>query len=217
MKTKRFLATLLCLLMLVSLFPASALADDGPAPAGLVDAAGETGTGTDEEPANEAEEEPGELSADPTPDGDSDMTYELQVDGDPEDDPAEEPAEDPATEPDAEPMAEPARSLRSSVMSYPLWVGGVQVTDANKDNILGDGTASFDPDSNTLTLTNANITATSTYTLSSVTTYQNVVHASGLDLTVSLSGDNTLGDGIGLGNHGLFRRCFALDIGERVV
>ena len=35
---------------------------------------------------------------------------------------------------------------------YPLLVGGVQVTEANRDDILGDGLASFDPKTNTLTL-----------------------------------------------------------------
>ena len=44
-----------------------------------------------------------------------------------------------------------------TVTTYPVWVGGVQVTSANKDDILGDGTASYDFDTNTLTLTNANI------------------------------------------------------------
>ena len=83
----------------------------------------------------------------------------------------------------------------TAVISYPLWVGGVQVTSANKGDILGDGTASFDPDSSTLTLTNANITAASTNTHSGGATYNNVVYARGLDLTVSLSGDNTVGDG----------------------
>ncbi len=35
---------------------------------------------------------------------------------------------------------------------YPLWVGGVQVSEMNQDDILGDGLASFDPKTNTLTL-----------------------------------------------------------------
>ncbi|MBQ8024854.1 MAG: InlB B-repeat-containing protein, partial [Oscillospiraceae bacterium] len=40
-----------------------------------------------------------------------------------------------------------------AVTTYPVWVGGTQVTSANKDDILGDGgKAKFDPDSNTLTL-----------------------------------------------------------------
>ncbi len=40
------------------------------------------------------------------------------------------------------------------VQAYDLWVGGVQVTGLNKDDILGDGTVSFDPSTTTLTLDN---------------------------------------------------------------
>ena len=42
---------------------------------------------------------------------------------------------------------------------YPLWVGGIHVSEANKKNILDDSgaTASYDPDTNTLTLNGANI------------------------------------------------------------
>ena len=40
---------------------------------------------------------------------------------------------------------------------YYVWVAGTWVTDANKNDVLGDGTVSFDPDSHTLTLKNANI------------------------------------------------------------
>ncbi len=39
-----------------------------------------------------------------------------------------------------------------------LWVGGVQVTEENMADVLGDGKVSFDPDTNTLTLTDADIT-----------------------------------------------------------
>ncbi len=35
--------------------------------------------------------------------------------------------------------------------AYPLWVGGVQVIEANQDDILGDGTASYSPVTNILT------------------------------------------------------------------
>ena len=58
----------------------------------------------------------------------------------------------------------------STTVSYPLWVGGVQVTDDNKDGITGVtytveqesyqsifGTVSFNPDGNILTLTDASI------------------------------------------------------------
>ena len=47
---------------------------------------------------------------------------------------------------------------------YDLWVGGVQVTNANQDDVLKDdpenkGKVSYDPDTHTLTLDGANITA----------------------------------------------------------
>ena len=48
------------------------------------------------------------------------------------------------------------------VTEYPLWVGSTQVTSANMDNVLGDGTVSFTPANGdtpaTLTLNNADIT-----------------------------------------------------------
>ena len=46
--------------------------------------------------------------------------------------------------------------------AYKVWVGETRVTDDNKNDILGDGTASFDPASNTLTLNNAVINKFST-------------------------------------------------------
>ena len=60
--------------------------------------------------------------------------------------------------------------------SYDLWVGGVQVTDSNKANILGDGTAQYDPSTATLTLNNAHIT----------NTYGgNIIYAEGIHLTIT--------------------------------
>ena len=43
------------------------------------------------------------------------------------------------------------------VESYDLYIAGTQVTEFNKDDVLGDGTVSFDPETNTLTLNGANI------------------------------------------------------------
>ena len=43
--------------------------------------------------------------------------------------------------------------------AYNVWVGGVQVTEANASDVLGDGTVSYDADTKTLTLNGANITA----------------------------------------------------------
>ena len=42
--------------------------------------------------------------------------------------------------------------------SYDLWVAGKQVTETNQNDVLGNGTVKFDPDTNTLTLNNANLT-----------------------------------------------------------
>ena len=47
----------------------------------------------------------------------------------------------------------------SKPVNYRLWVGGTRVTSANKNDILGSGTASYDPTTHTLTLNNANIVA----------------------------------------------------------
>ena len=46
---------------------------------------------------------------------------------------------------------------------YDLWVGGIRVTDSNKNDILGDGKASYNPSTNTLTFNNATITTTYTH------------------------------------------------------
>ena len=42
-------------------------------------------------------------------------------------------------------------------VKYDLWIGSTQVTEYNKDDILGDGKASFDPETNTLTLDDPDI------------------------------------------------------------
>ena len=42
--------------------------------------------------------------------------------------------------------------------TYDLWVAGKQVTETNQSDVLGNGTVKFDPDTNTLTLNNANLT-----------------------------------------------------------
>ena len=63
----------------------------------------------------------------------------------------------------------------TAVTTYPVWVGGVQVTSANKDDILGDGKASFDPDSNTLTLDNPTVSGA----------YHNAAVYAEVDLTIT--------------------------------
>ncbi len=51
-------------------------------------------------------------------------------------------------------------ALFEKVITYPVWVGDTQVTSVNKDDILGDGKAKFDPSTITLTLNNPIITGT---------------------------------------------------------
>lgn len=70
-----------------------------------------------------------------------------------------------------------------------LRVGGVEVTEANKNDILGDGTCSFDPNLNELTLNNANITCNNEciYATSSSTD-----HGNNPSLKIILKGKNYL-------------------------
>ena len=86
---------------------------------------------------------------------------------------------------------------------YDLWVGGIQVTTVNQNDILGDGTASFA--GNTLTLNNATVNASGTdlaiqSTLpelnielhgNNTLTSQNTIAAVALD-NATISGDGTL-------------------------
>ena len=44
-----------------------------------------------------------------------------------------------------------------NTQAYPVFVAGRKVTDVNKDDVLGDGTVSYDPETKTLTLNNATI------------------------------------------------------------
>jgi len=67
--------------------------------------------------------------------------------------------------------------------AYNLFVAGTQVTDINQDDVLGDGTVSYDPETNTLTLTNANIE----------TDDSRVVNAESMPgLSIKLVGENIL-------------------------
>ncbi|MBQ3302427.1 MAG: hypothetical protein IJH04_09860, partial [Eggerthellaceae bacterium] len=51
----------------------------------------------------------------------------------------------------------PARAHADQPEAYGLWVAGTQVTEQNADDILGDGAASFDSETETLTLVGATI------------------------------------------------------------
>ena len=53
----------------------------------------------------------------------------------------------------------PAAAFADNV-SYGLWVNGIEVNPDNAQDILGNGTASFDPASSTLSLNGANLEST---------------------------------------------------------
>ena len=64
----------------------------------------------------------------------------------------------------------------AAAKSYNLWLGDTQVTDDNRGNILGDGKASFDPETNTLTLDKPTITISDGATAA--------IYSKDIDLTV---------------------------------
>jgi hypothetical protein len=74
-------------------------------------------------------------------------------------------------------------------VTYPLWVGGVQVCETNRTDILGDGTAWFEgtATNGTLYLSNARITEAIEHP--GINT-ANIWSDRGFDLTISLSGSN---------------------------
>ena len=81
----------------------------------------------------------------------------------------------------------------------PLKVNGIEVTSANKDDILGDAdglgaTVSYDPDTNTLTLNNATLTVSEDFA---------AIHALIPDLTIVLKGENQI-NGSGSTENGIY-------------
>ena len=76
-----------------------------------------------------------------------------------------------------------------TMASYDLWLGETQVTYFNKADILGNSTASFDPETNTLTFTTATPAITGLH--------ENVlIWADGIDLTIVRNGSLSLASGI---------------------
>ena len=80
-----------------------------------------------------------------------------------------------------------------------LKVNGIEVTSANKDDILGDAdglgaTVSYDPDTNTLTLNNATLTVSEGFA---------AIHALIPDLTIVLKGENQI-NGSGSTENGIY-------------
>lgn len=84
-----------------------------------------------------------------------------------------------------------------SATNYGIWVGGVEVTSANKADVLGtadgDGaTVTYDPDTSTLTLDNATInTAHDAVWIDSVTQGKYGIYATE-DLNINMVGDSTI-------------------------
>ena len=79
-----------------------------------------------------------------------------------------------------------ATGFESPNDGYELWVSGVQVTSTNADDVLEDGTVSFDVQSNTLTLKNANITG------KHVNRFGASIFSNLENLVVKVEGNNTI-------------------------
>ena len=77
------------------------------------------------------------------------------------------------------------------VQHYDLYIQGILVDELNKDDILDDGTVSFDPTTNTLTLNNANIQGNDSDIWSGESEY-GIYYYGRETLTIDLKGDNTV-------------------------
>ncbi|MBR2930537.1 MAG: hypothetical protein IKC32_04840 [Clostridia bacterium] len=77
--------------------------------------------------------------------------------------------------------------------TYGLYVGGVEVTEDNAPDVLGDGTVSYDAASATLTLTGADITTG--YTIDMVDSPEVGIYSSASGLKIRLEGENRIAVG----------------------
>ena len=77
-------------------------------------------------------------------------------------------------------------------VKYPLFVCGTQVTADNAGDILGDGTASYDAATSTLTLENFAVTGQADR---GPFTSMSAIMGMGFDLTINLKGDNAIAGG----------------------
>lgn len=91
---------------------------------------------------------------------------------------------------------QPAAVQAADITTYDIWVGGERVTSANAGSVTGaniTGAVSYDPGTNTLTLDNASITATTVseafYRYDTMGIY---VKDSISNLTIELKGNNTI-------------------------
>ncbi|MCR5837249.1 MAG: Ig-like domain-containing protein [Lachnospiraceae bacterium] len=77
--------------------------------------------------------------------------------------------------------------------AYDVYVGNTRITESNKDDVLGDAdgesqSVKFDPETNTLTLNNANISEAYEYKYG----YEAMIYSELSDLFIKLVGNNTL-------------------------
>ena len=78
---------------------------------------------------------------------------------------------------------------------YEIIVGGINVTDANKNDVMGNGTVKYDSSTGTLTLNNANITSSYGVTVDELgeSIYAGVLIGEGAgDVNIVLKGDNKI-------------------------
>ncbi len=78
-------------------------------------------------------------------------------------------------------------SAEAKATDYDLWVAGVQVTSENENDVLGDGTVSYDAETNTLTLNNATIEPEEEFAET-----PGIVYSNNEDLTIALIGNNSV-------------------------
>ena len=85
-----------------------------------------------------------------------------------------------------------SKTFSLAVTNYDLWVGGVQVTEENAGDVLGDGKVSYDAENHTLTLNGATITESYKYA-EDPDDYAAIYTAAEIDsLTINVTGDNTV-------------------------
>lgn len=101
--------------------------------------------------------------------------------------------------------AEPGNTTPTPVISYGVWVGNTKVTSVNASNVLNDGTVSYNPDTKTLTLTNAAITGAANRAYTSAITDACGIYSTHA-LTINLVGSNTVNGATtsAYGNYGIF-------------
>lgn len=88
----------------------------------------------------------------------------------------------------------------NALETYNLYVGGVKVNYTNASDILGDGTARFDPETYTLTLDSAQIVGSVPYVdFFDANIGAGVLHYSDKRLTVNVVGNNYVSGGLGGG------------------